>query len=115
MFKVSLYVPTRDNKGNDLPSGSIDYARSNAEVALASVGAGGWTWNLGWGGWQSDTGQIIREPVAVVYSYLEGFSDVMREQIKLWAQETASALNQECVMWVVEEVNAETHFTSAAT
>ena len=99
MLAVSVYVPSRDAKGQRLATQDVRTAVDDT-IRLLSSKFGGCTVTAGYGAWQGAQG-IVRERVRIVTSFAN--DDRVDESVIVdHAQTLRQRLQQEAVMYTIQ-------------
>ncbi len=99
--EYTLYVPQRRNNGIDVSAAFF----GTLETRLLII-AGGFTRSRGVGGYQMESGEIVREPV-YIYTLLAPDTPSVRQQVRSVAQHVKIQLAQESVLFTVRAVDSE--------
>ena len=99
MLAVSVYVPSRDARGQRLATQDVRAAVDDT-IRLLSGRFGGCTVTTGYGAWQGAQG-IVRERVRIVTSFAED-AQVDETVIVDHARNLRQRLQQEAVMYTIQ-------------
>ena len=99
MLAVSVYVPSRDAKGQRLATQDVRAAVDDT-IRLLSGRFGGCTVTTGYGAWQGAQG-IVRERMRIVTSFAED-AQVDETVIVDHARNLRQRLQQEAVMYTIQ-------------